>query len=253
RADRSQSIRGVPVLGDFGDLERVVQALANRGIEVARLVVTPSTLAPEMKPESILTRARRIGLTPSRIPALEEGGEALRLAPVLVEDLLLRPSAKIDYHRLEGFVRGKAAIVTGGGGSIGSVICDQLVMFGIDRLLVIDNSEPALYAVLEALGLKHANTKVEGRIADIRDRDRIMRLVTAFKADIIFHAAALKHVPLLEDDWEEGFKTNVFGWINVADAAVAAGAAGMVMISTDKAVDPISMLGATKRFAEMYC
>jgi FlaA1/EpsC-like NDP-sugar epimerase len=253
RADRSQSIRGIPVLGDFGDLERVVQELTKRGIEVARLVVTPSTLAPEMKPESILTRARRIGLTPSRIPALEEGGEALRLAPVLVEDLLLRPSAKIDYRRLEDFVRGKAAIVTGGGGSIGSVICDQLVTFGIDRLQVIDNAEPALYAVLEALGLKHANTKVEGRIADIRDRDRIMRLVTAFKPDIIFHAAALKHVPLLEHDWDEGIKTNVFGSINVADAAVAAGAAGMVMISTDKAVEPISMLGATKRFAEMYC
>ena len=253
RADRGQSIRGIPVLGDFGDLERVVQELANRGTAVARLVVTPSTLAPEMKPESILTRARRIGLTPSRIPALEEGGEALRLAPVLVEDLLLRPSAKIDYGRLEDFVHGKAAVVTGGGGSIGAVICDQLVRFGVDRLMVIDNSEPALHAVLETLHLKDAKAKVDGRIADIRDRDRIMRLVTAFRPDIVFHAAALKHIPLLERDWDEGIKTNVFGSINVADAAVAAGAPSMVMISTDKAVEPISMLGATKRFAEMYC
>jgi len=251
RADRFQSIRGIPVMGDFSDLERVVQDLANRGTVVARLVVTPSTLAPEMKPESILTRARRIGLTPSRIPALEEGGEALRLAPVLVEDLLLRPSAKIDYGRLEDFVRGKAAVVTGGGGSIGAVICDRLVTFGIDRLLVIDNSEPALHAVLESL--KNAKAKVDGRIADIRDRERVIRLVKTFKPDIVFHAAALKHVPLLERDWDEGIKTNVFGSINVADAAVAAGAAGMVMISTDKAIEPISMLGATKRFAEMYC
>ena len=251
RADRFQSIRGIPVMGDFSDLERVVQDLANRGTVVARLVVTPSTLAPEMKPESILTRARRIGLTPSRIPALEEGGEALRLAPVLVEDLLLRPSAKIDYGRLEDFVHGKAAVVTGGGGSIGAVICDRLVTFGIDRLLVIDNSEPALHAVLESL--KNAKAKVDGRIADIRDRERVIRLVKTFKPDIVFHAAALKHVPLLERDWDEGIKTNVFGSINVADAAVAAGAAGMVMISTDKAIEPISMLGATKRFAEMYC
>jgi O-antigen biosynthesis protein WbqV len=251
RADRFQSIRGIPVMGDFSDLERVVQDLANRGTVVARLVVTPSTLAPEMKPESILTRARRIGLTPSRIPALEEGGEALRLAPVLVEDLLLRPSAKIDYGRLEDFVRGKAAIVTGGGGSIGAVICDRLVTFGIDRLLVIDNSEPALHAALESL--KNPKAKVDGRIADIRDRERIIRLVKTFNPDIVFHAAALKHVPLLERDWDEGIKTNVFGSINVADAAVAAGAAGMVMISTDKAIEPISMLGATKRFAEMYC
>jgi len=253
RADRSQSIRGIPVLGDFGDLERVVQGLTNRGTVVARLVMTPSALAPEMKPESILTRARRIGLTPSRMPGLEGSGEALRLAPIQVEDLLLRPSAKIDYRRLEGFVRGKAAVVTGGGGSIGAEICDRLVTYGIDRLMVIENSEPALHSVLETLRLKDAKAKVDGRIADIRDRERVIRLVTEFKPDIVFHAAALKHVPLLERDWEEGVKTNVFGSINVADAAVASGAAAMVMISTDKAIEPISMLGATKRFAEMYC
>ena len=253
RADRSQSIRGIPVLGDFGDLERVVQGLANRGTVVARLVMTPSALAPEMKPESILTRARRIGLAPSRMPGLEGAGEALRLAPIRVEDLLLRPSAKIDYRRLEGFVRGKAAVVTGGGGSIGAEICDRLVTYGVDRLMVIENSEPALHSVLETLRLKDAKAKVDGRIADIRDRERVIRLVTEFKPDIVFHAAALKHVPLLERDWEEGVKTNVFGSINVADAAVAGCAAAMVMISTDKAIEPISMLGATKRFAEMYC
>lgn len=253
RADRSQSIRGIPVMGDFGDLERVVQDLTGRGTVLTRLVMTPSALAPEMKPETILTRARRIGLTPSRMPGLEEGGEALRLAPIQVEDLLLRPSAKIDYRRLEGFVRSKAAVVTGGGGSIGAEICDRLVTYGIDRLMVIENSEPALHSVLETLRLKNAKAKVDGRIADIRDRERVIRLVTEFKPDIVFHAAALKHVPLLERDWEEGVKTNVFGSINVADAAVAGGAAAMVMISTDKAIEPISMLGATKRFAEMYC
>jgi FlaA1/EpsC-like NDP-sugar epimerase len=143
--------------------------------------------------------------------------------------------------------------VTGGGGSIGAEICDRLVTYGIDRLMVIENSEPALHAVLETLSLKDTKAKVDGRIADIRDRDRVIRLVVEFKPDIVFHAAALKHVPLLERDWEEGVKTNVFGSINVADAAAAGGAAAMVMISTDKAIEPISMLGATKRFAEMYC
>jgi FlaA1/EpsC-like NDP-sugar epimerase len=252
RADRSQSIRGIPVMGDFSDLERVVQDLANRSTVVTRLVMTPSALAPEMKPEAILTRARRIGLTPSRMPSLQEG-ETLRLAPVHVEDLLLRPSAKIDHRRLEDFVRGKAAVVTGGGGSIGAEICDRLATYGIERLMVIENSEPALHAVTEALSLKDPKGKVDGRIADIRDRERIFRLVKAFRPDIVFHAAALKHVPLLERDWDEGVKTNVFGSVNVADAAVAAGAAAMVMISTDKAIEPISMLGATKRFAEVYC
>jgi FlaA1/EpsC-like NDP-sugar epimerase len=254
RADHGQSIRNIPVVGDFRDLERVVQDFASRGTNVARLVMTRSALAPEMKPETLLTRARRIGLTPSRMPGLEEGGDALRLAPIQVEDLLLRPTAKIDYRRLEVFVRDrKAAVVTGGGGSIGSEICDRLVTYGITRLLVIENSEPALHTVLEALRLKSPKARIEGRIADVRDRDRITRLITAFKPDIVFHAAALKHVPLLERDWEEGVKTNVFGSVNVADAAVAAGAAAMVMISTDKAIEPISILGATKRFAEMYC
>jgi FlaA1/EpsC-like NDP-sugar epimerase len=253
RADRGQSIRGIPVMGDFSDMERVVQDLADRGTAVARLVMTPSALAPEMKPETILTRARRVGLTPSRMPGLEEGGEALRLAPIQVEDLLLRPSAKIDYRRLEEFVRGKAAVVTGGGGSIGSEICDRLVTYGIGRLMIIENSEPALHAVIEALNLKNAKARIDGRIADIRDRERVTRLVTGFRPDIVFHAAALKHVPLLERDWEEGIKTNVFGSVNVADAAMEAGATAMVMISTDKAIEPISILGATKRFAEMYC
>ena len=87
----------------------------------------------------------------------------------------------------------------------------------------------------------------------MRDRERIVRLFAEFKPDIVFHAAALKHVPLLERDWGEGVKTNVFGSVNVADAAAAAGAAAMVMISTDKAIEPVSVLGATKRFAEMYC
>jgi O-antigen biosynthesis protein WbqV len=94
---------------------------------------------------------------------------------------------------------------------------------------------------------------IEGRIADIRDRDRLMRLMDEFKPDIVFHAAALKHVPILERDWSEGVKTNIFGSVNVADAALASGAEAMVMISTDKAIEPVSMLGLTKRFAEMYC
>jgi FlaA1/EpsC-like NDP-sugar epimerase len=252
RADRGQSVRGIPVMGDFSDLERVVRDLGERGIAVARLVMTPSALAPELRPEAILTRARRIGLVPHRMPSLGEG-ETVRLAPVHVEDLLLRPSVTIDYRRLEALVRGKAAVVTGGGGSIGAEICDRLAAHGIARMLVIENSEPALHAVLEQLAIAGRPAKVDGRIADIRDRDRIIRLVKAFRPDIVFHAAALKHVPLLERDWDEGVKTNVFGSINVADAAAAAGAAAMVMISTDKAIEPTSMLGATKRFAEMYC
>ncbi|MDO8875819.1 MAG: SDR family NAD(P)-dependent oxidoreductase [Pseudolabrys sp.] len=253
RTDRGQSIRSIPVLGDIDDLEGIVADLSRRGTRVTRLVMAPSAFSPEARPESMLIRARRLGLTMSQMPSLEAGGVAVQLAPVSVEDLLLRPSVSIDYRSLGEFVSGKSIVVTGGGGSIGSEICERIVAFGAARLLVIENSEPALYAVVERLVAEQSEAEITGRIADIRDRARIMRLIADFKPDIVFHAAALKHVPILERDWDEGVKTNVLGSINVADAAAAAGANAMVMISTDKAIEPVSMLGATKRLAEMYC
>ncbi len=252
RADRGQTIRNVPVLGDIDDIEDVVGDFAKRDKAIARLVMTPSAFEPDAHPESILMRARKLGVIVNRMPSLESG-DAPRLTAVAVEDLLLRPSEKIDYARLEALIKDKAVIVTGGGGSIGSEICERIVAFGAARLLIVENSEPALYAVTETLAAQGAAAAIEGRIADIRDRERIIRLMAEFKPDIVFHAAALKHVPILERDWSEGVKTNIFGSINVADAAHGAGAEAMVMISTDKAIEPVSMLGLTKRFAEMYC
>lgn len=251
-ADLGQLIRNIPVLGGIDDIEDVVRDFEARGKPIARIVMAPSAFEPEAKPEAVLMRARRLGMIVSRLPSLESG-ETPRLTTVAVEDLLLRPSETIDYGRLETLVRGKSVIVTGGGGSIGSEICERVTTFGASRLLVIENSEPALYAVTEALVESGTAAQIEGRIADIRDRERIMRLMSEFKPDIVFHAAALKHVPILERDWSEGVKTNIFGSVNVADAALAAGAKAMVMISTDKAIEPVSMLGLTKRFAEMYC
>jgi O-antigen biosynthesis protein WbqV len=252
RSDLGQSIRNVPVVGNLDDIEDVIGDFGKRNKPISRVVMTPSAFEPDAHPESVLMRARRLGLIVSRLPSLE-GGDTPRLTSVAVEDLLLRPSEKIDYGRLEALIRGKAVIVTGGGGSIGSEICERVVAFGAGRLLVIENSEPALYAVTEQLSVLGSGAEIEGRIADIRDRARITRLMTDFKPNIVFHAAALKHVPILERDWSEGVKTNIFGSVNVADAALAAGAEAMVMISTDKAIEPVSMLGLTKRFAEMYC
>ncbi len=251
-ADRGQTIRNIPVLGGIDDIGDVIGDFARRNRPIKRAVMMPSAFDPEARPEAALMRARRLGLIVSRLPSLESG-EAPRLTTVAVEDLLLRPSENIDYARLEALVKNKAVIVTGGGGSIGSEICERIAAFGAARLLVIENSEPALYAVTEALAARRINAVVEGRIADIRDRERILRLMSDFKPDIVFHAAALKHVPILERDWSEAVKTNIFGSVNVADAALAAGAEAMVMISTDKAIEPVSMLGLTKRFAEMYC
>jgi O-antigen biosynthesis protein WbqV len=265
RADQGQALRGIPVRGYLTDLEKTVNALAAGDVRVARLVLTPTALAPDVHPETMLMLARRLGLATSRLPSLDAGDEALRLAPVDVEDLLLRPSVNIDYRRLENFIKGKAVVVTGGGGSIGAEICDRVVTFGAARLLILENSESALHGVLERLAAKSATksdikpgaksnaTTIEGRIADVRDRERISRLIKAAEPHLVFHAAALKHVPIVEREWDEGIRTNVFGSVNVADAAAAAGAEAMVMISTDKAIEPVSVLGATKRLAEMYC
>jgi FlaA1/EpsC-like NDP-sugar epimerase len=251
-ADRGQLIRNVPVLGNIDDVEDVVADFARRGKPIARTVMLPSAFEADAHPETFMMRAKRLRLIVSRLPSLE-GGETPRLAPVAVEDLLLRPTTAIDYARLEALVKGKGVIVTGGGGSIGAEVCQRIVDFGAARLLIIENSEPALYAITEALAAQGIEAKVDGRIADIRDRERIVQLMSEFKPDLVFHAAALKHVPILERDWSEGVKTNIFGSVNVADAAIAAGAEAMVMISTDKAIEPVSMLGLTKRFAEMYC
>jgi FlaA1/EpsC-like NDP-sugar epimerase len=251
-ADRGQLIRNVPVLGNIDDVEDVTADFARRNKPIARAVMLPSAFDTEAHPETFLMRAKRLRLIVSRLPSLESG-DAPRLAPVAVEDLLLRPSSTIDYARLEALVKRKSVIVTGGGGSIGSEICERIIAFGAARLLIIENSEPALYAITETLAAQPIEAEVDGRIADIRDRERILHLMSEFKPDIVFHAAALKHVPILERDWSEGVKTNIFGSVNVADAALAAGAEAMVMISTDKAIEPVSMLGLTKRFAEMYC
>jgi FlaA1/EpsC-like NDP-sugar epimerase len=158
-ADRGQTIRNIPVLGGIDDLEDVIAEFARRDKRIARVVMTPSAFESEARPESVLMRARRLGLIVSRLPSLESG-EAPRLTAVAVEDLLLRPSENIDYARLEALVKNKSVIITGGGGSIGSEICDRVATFGAKRLLVIENSEPALYAVTEALAAHRTGASV---------------------------------------------------------------------------------------------
>ncbi|AWN46479.1 capsular biosynthesis protein [Methylobacterium terrae] len=249
--EQGQTMRGVPVLGAVSDLDEVVAGMAARGVPIRRLVATPSALAPEAEPEALIARARRLGLPLARVTSLGDAGRGAELAPIEIEDLLLRPTVAIDRPRLEHFLTGRRVVVTGGGGSIGSEICARAVAFGASAVLVLESSEPALHGVLSRPGFS-GNEGVSGVIADIRDRERLFRVLAEFRPDYVFHAAALKQVPYLERDWSEGIKTNVFGSVNVADATLAAGAKALVMISTDKAIEPVSQLGVTKRFAEMY-
>jgi FlaA1/EpsC-like NDP-sugar epimerase len=250
--DLGQSIRGVPVLGLLAEIETIAGDAAARGEPFRRIVATPSALAPEAEPDKWLSRTRKLALPISRLDSFGEGVRDAELAPLEIEDLLVRPSVRIDRDRLGSFLKGKRVIVTGGGGSIGSEICLRCATFGAAELLVVESSEPALFRVTEELAAHRLETRVSGALADVRDRARITPLFTAFAPDIVIHAAALKHVPYLEADWAEGIKTNIFGSMHVTDAAIAANAKIFVMISTDKAIEPVSMLGATKRFAEMY-
>ncbi|WP_332698831.1 nucleoside-diphosphate sugar epimerase/dehydratase [Bosea sp. (in: a-proteobacteria)] len=250
--DLGQSIRGVPVLGLLSQMETIATDASERGEPFRRIVATPSALLPEAEPDKWLARTRKLAIPISRLDTLGEGMRGNELAPLEIEDLLVRPSVKIDRERLEGFLKGKRVIVTGGGGSIGSEICLRCAAFGAAELLVVESSEPALFHVTEELLAQDLPMRVTGALADVRDEARIGPLFKAFAPDIVIHAAALKHVPYLEADWGEGIKTNIFGSVTVTEAAIAAGASIFVMISTDKAIEPVSMLGATKRFAEMY-
>jgi O-antigen biosynthesis protein WbqV len=253
-ADLGQTIRSVQVVGRVVGIETVVADLVERGIAVKRLIVAPSALAADSHPEQLLAASRRLGIPLLRFQTLEDGGTAgsdVALAPVEIEDLLLRPTVEIERSRIEGLLQGRRVLVTGGGGSIGSELCLRIAAFGASELAVVENSEPALHRITEDLTRIGSQTVVHGIIADVRDRKRIARVFQTFAPDLVFHAAALKHVPYLEQDWDEAIKTNVFGSVNVLEAARDVGARAAVMISTDKAIEPVSMLGATKRFAEM--
>ena len=250
RADYGQSIRGVPVAGPPGALADTVADFQRQNIFIRRILVLPSALTPESEPDKLFQNARKLGLSLSRLQALDD--DSTVIAPVRIEDLLLRQSFTTDGQRLSRALRGKRVAVTGAGGSIGSSICLKLAEFGVSSILLLENSEPALYAISEQLATEHRKTPFSGHICDVRDRTRLFELLSDYKPDLVFHAAALKHVPYLEKDWEEGIRTNIYGSANVADATVAVGAEAFVMISTDKAIEPVSMLGATKRFAEIY-
>lgn len=250
--DRGTSIRNVPVVGDYGDLERVASEENDKDRPITRLILAPQQDVRDTQAELLVSMAGRLGIALSRMQGVDEGASApAALKPLAIEDLLFRESVDVDRPSLVAFLAGKRAIVTGGGGSIGSELCSRLIAFGIADLLILDSSEPALYGVREKLIGADASVRVESTIADVRDRTRIFAIFRQFRPDLVFHAAALKQVPYLEVDWAEGIKTNVFGSVNVADAAAQVGSSA-ILISTDKAVDPVSVLGATKRFSEIY-
>ncbi|HYH39255.1 MAG TPA: nucleoside-diphosphate sugar epimerase/dehydratase [Azospirillum sp.] len=254
-----QSVRGVPVLGGTDDLRGVVEALERKGERPQRLILTKGHAeVTGAAVRALLDEAEALGLTLSRLPSLTEFKSALdegkiEVRPIAIEDLLGRPQSVLDRGAISEMIAGRRVLVTGAGGTIGSELVRQIAALGPGDLVLVDAGEFNLYSIdLEIRG-RFPDLAVHTVLADVRDRERVHRLFQEHRPAMVFHAAALKHVPLVEENPTEGALTNVVGTRNVADAARASGCLAMVMVSTDKAIRPTSVMGATKRFAECYC
>ncbi|HTW93595.1 MAG TPA: SDR family NAD(P)-dependent oxidoreductase, partial [Tepidisphaeraceae bacterium] len=175
-----------------------------------------------------------------------------RSAPLDVLDLLGRPAVNLDTPELQRFLAGKRVMVTGAGGSIGSEICRQAMKFCPRRLILLDRAENALFEIDRELNHRWVGADVLPCVADISDVPRLEAIFSQQQPQVVFHCAAHKHVPMMELNPGEAIKNNVLGTKRVADAALASGVAAFVMVSTDKAVNPTSVMGATKRCAELY-
>ncbi|HLI10249.1 MAG TPA: nucleoside-diphosphate sugar epimerase/dehydratase [Alphaproteobacteria bacterium] len=251
-----RDIHGVPVLGAPAALAEIVERCAQRGQRPQRLVVTKENLEAGLLRE-LVERADALGLTVARTPRMTDFragiGDAVETHPIAIEDLLGRPQAVLDRAGMAAMIAGRRVLVTGAGGTIGSELVRQIADFQPAHLALLDNGEFNLYQIERELIERQPALPRSAILADVRDRERMARILLHAKPEIVFHAAALKHVPVVESQPSEGALTNLVGTRNVADACETAAVAMMVLISTDKAVNPSSVMGATKRAAESYC
>jgi O-antigen biosynthesis protein WbqV len=255
---QGRQIHGTAVLGRLADLPAAMARLVERGIHPQRLILSDPALMDDASKQRVLEQAAELGLRVARLPRLTELQDAgeereIRPHPVTLEDLLGRAQFAHDHATLDRLIGGRRVLITGAGGTIGSELARQIAALGPSRLVLLDNSEFNLYAIDLELRERHAAVPFRPVLCNIRDRERVMALFAAERPELVFHAAALKHVPMVELHPDEGVLTNVVGTRNVADAAAEYRALAMVQVSTDKAVKPTSVMGATKRLAEFYC
>jgi FlaA1/EpsC-like NDP-sugar epimerase len=256
RSRVGREIYGVPVLGVLDDLERVVTRLARRGTRPQKLIVTAQGLDGSAMRE-LLGRADALAIPLARLPRATELRQGLEepgvVEPIAIEDLLGRPQAVLDREAMANLVRGRRILVTGAGGTIGSELSRQLAVLAPARLILFDNSEYLLYSIDLELRERFPELLVRPLLGDVRTRSRVDGVLAAENPEVVFHAAALKHVPMVEQNPVEGVLTNVVGSRNVAESARAHGVGLVVQISSDKAVNPTNVMGATKRLAEAAC
>ena len=243
-------IHGVPVVGCVDQLAELVE---REGIEEV-IIATPSASGREMR--RIVDACRAAGVPFRTLPAIEDlvyGKVSVsELREVRIEDLLRRDAVELDHVSIAEYLAGSCVLVTGAAGSIGSEICRQVARFNPSQILLVERAENALFELERELYAAFPNIPMRGILADVADRVRMDSIFAQCSPTVVFHAAAHKHVPLVEANPGEAVKNNIFGTKVVADLADQHGVATFVMISTDKAVNPTSIMGATKRVCEVY-
>lgn len=252
---KGQKIHHVQVIGIISEIPVLVEEFRNKHRPVDMLIVADENLSSkELK--SLVSLADSLGFRLARLPHISEITDPAakpQVKPIAIEDLLGRPQASLDRESMKTMIAGKRILVTGAGGTIGGELVRQISGFNPSCICLVDHSEYLLYMAALELTEQHQNLLLETVLGDVSCRERMRHVISSFKPDLVFHAAALKHVPLVEENPSEGCLTNVIGTRNVADACREFGVKAMLLISTDKAINPTSVMGATKRLAECYC
>ena len=242
-------IYGVKVLGDRYDILNV----CNKYDVDEILMAMPSASSHDRR--EVLELCNETGCKIKILPSIDQviTGTDIKhhVRDVQIEDLLARDAIRLNNDKIGDYIEGKTVLVTGGGGSIGSELCRQIMRYNPEKLVVLDIYENNAYDLQMELNSKYDKEKIDIVIASVRDKERLRKVFSKYNPYIVFHAAAHKHVPLMEDSPGEAVKNNVFGTLNTAQCASEFGVKRFVLISTDKAVNPTNVMGATKRMCEM--
>jgi len=244
-----QRINGVPILGQRWDITSIAKKMKIDEV----IIAMPSASRADIKEivDECKKTKSKLKILPGMFELIDGKVSIKEIRDVQIEDLLGRDQIKLNNKEISGYLRDKRVLVTGGGGSIGSELCRQIAKFAPSELVILDIYENNAYDLQNELTRRYPDLNLRGVIASVRDKDRIDGIMEAIRPDVVFHAAAHKHVPLMEDNPQEAVKNNVLGTLNVAQSADKYGVKRFVMISTDKAVNPTNIMGATKRIGEM--
>lgn len=247
---QGKTMLGIKVLGSRHEIEQIAADTAANEI----IIAMPSVKGKEIKDIIDICKNTNCKLTilPGVYEIIEGTVSVNQLRPVEVEDLLGRDPVKLDSKNVSAYITGKVVLITGAGGSIGSEICRQVAKMQPQKMLLLGKGENSIYEISQELSIEYPQIRKVPIIADVRDEERINGIMDYFHPHVVFHAAAHKHVPLMEHQPMEAVRNNVLGTKIVAEAASKNGVETFVMISTDKAVNPTSVMGCTKRVAEMF-